>query len=849
MGNVRSPRSLRSAALRKSVDNNFEAAAGKTVSAVASLIAVATVSSGAEAQQSNLPPVTVDAPVQRPRPVASKPSPEQVRARNALRRAAQRQQPQQTAPITPSGPADANPYADPAAPYKVDHVQAGGKFPEKLVDTPKSITVLSKEVLEDKNATTLKQAILSTAGVTLGSGEGGNAFGDRFFIRGFDARNDIFIDGVRDAGVSVRENFFTEQVEILRGPGSTFSGRGVAGGAINIVTKQATTEQSFYNMDTTFGTDQTKRVTLDVNQVIDPTLAVRVGGLFQDANVAGRDYVTDNRNGAFVATTWKPTDTIKVTGNYIHTELTGLPDFGVPYYRPSTASTAGGPFPDFGASRKNWYGFVNRDFFRTGQDIGTINAEVQITPDLMISNKFRASRSTQNYIGTLPESPSLKDPLSASTLTSNPQSRFQITDVLANQTEATYKFLDGAGFKHTALAGIEVDRERSSIDRYLGLTSEATGIPSSPSGSPTNTSVFFPQNTYLPFGIPSLSGLPTKIGIDTVSGYVMDSANYHDLLILNGGFRYDNYKINTSGYGTIGGVSRFGQQSAEFLIPNFNLGLTLKPLPNGSVYVAYATSANPVGAEFDGTSTAYGGLTPVLNGNSNQIFGPEKNKAIEVGTKWELFDRHLLLTAALFQTEKENARESQNITAATATATCPYPVTVPATTGTVSCITAGAAYRIRGIDLGVGGKITDKWSVFGGLVLMQSEVTQSLAPSANKTLYPTNVGRPLANIAHESFSLLSKYQLNDTWELGGQAVYRSKIYGGTLLAANQGTSLPSYWRFDAFAEAKLDQHWKLKLFVNNIFDKRYYDALYQSAAPFVLEAPGRAAYVVLSARY
>ncbi|MBW7967975.1 TonB-dependent receptor [Bradyrhizobium sp. BR 10289] len=847
MGQVVAPKSLRSAAAFNPVDEKSAGISGKKVSAVASLIAVASVSSGAEAQQSNLPQVTVDAPVARPRPTASKPTPDQVRARNALRRAAQRQQAaQQAAPAAPSGPADANPYADPAAPYKVDHVQAGGKFPEKLVDTPKSITVLSKEVLEDKNATSLKQAILSTAGVTLGSGEGGNAFGDRFFIRGFDARNDIFIDGVRDSGVSVRENFFTEQVEILRGPGSTFSGRGVAGGAINIVTKEAKTGKSFYNMDTTFGTDQTKRVTLDVNQVIDPTFAVRAGGLFQDADVAGRDYVKDNRNGAFVATTWKPIDAVKVTANYIHTELTGVPDFGVPYYRPSTSSTAGGPFPDFGANRNNWYGQINRDFYRTGQDIGTLNAEVQISPDLTVSNKFRASRSTQNYVGTLPESPVVANPLSASTLTMNPQSRLQITDVLANQTEATYKFQDGAGFKHTALAGIEVDRERSSIDKYLGLTSEGNGIPTTPSGSPTGVSVFAPQDTYLPGKALALAGLPTKIGIDTVSGYVMDSANYHDLLILNGGFRYDNYKINTSGYGTIGGVSQFGQQSAEFLIPNFNLGLTLKPLPNGSVYVAYATSANPVGAEFDGTSTAYGGLTPVLNGNSNQIFGPEKNKAIEVGTKWELFDRHLLLTAALFQTEKENARESQNITPATATATCPYP---PATTGTVSCITAGAAYRIRGIDLGVGGKLTDKWSVFGGLVLMESEVTKSLAPSANKTLYPTNVGLPLANIAHQSFSLLSKYQINDIWELGGQAVYRSKIYGGTLLAANQGTSIPSYWRFDMFAEAKINKNWQVKLFVNNIFDKRYYDALYQSAAPFVLEAPGRAAYVVVSARY
>jgi catecholate siderophore receptor len=200
----------------------------------------------------------------------------------------------------------------------------------------------------------------------------------------------------------------------------------------------------------------------------------------------------------------------------------------------------------------------------------------------------------------------------------------------------------------------------------------------------------------------------------------------------------------------------------------------------------------------------------------------------------------------LFQTNKDNAREAQNITAATATATCPYPAN---TTGTVSCITAGAAYYVRGIDLGVGGKITDKWSVFGGLVLMQSQVTKSLAPPADPALYTTNVGLPLANVAHQSFSMLTKYQLNDTWELGGQAVYRSKIYGGTLLAANAGTSIPSYWRFDAFAEAKIDKHWTVKLFVNNIFNKLYYDALYQSAAPFVLEAPGRAGYLVVSARF
>ncbi|WP_407181501.1 TonB-dependent receptor [Bradyrhizobium sp. STM 3562] len=849
MGQVVAPRSLRSLATVGMVSENFDGNSGKKVSAVAGLIAVASVS-GAEAQQSNLPPVTVDAPVAHPRPTASKPTQEQIRARNALRRAARQQQRVAAVPFPNAGglPPDRDPYADPAAPYKVDHLAESGRFPEPVLNTARSVTVLSRQVLDDKNATNLKQAVLSTAGVTLGTGEGGNAFGDRFFIRGFDARNDIFIDGVRDSGVSVRENFFTEQVEILRGPASSFAGRGTAGGAINIVTKQANTENSFYNMDTTFGTDKTKRVVLDVNQVISPTFAVRAGGLFQDAGIAGRSYVTDDRSGGFVAAKWTPVDAVKITADYIHTDIHGLPDFGVPYYRPSTASTAGGPFPDFGVNRNNFYGFANRDFFQVRQDIGTVNTELQITPDLTISDKVRASRSTLNYIGTIPESPVLTNPLSASTLSANPQSRYQPTEVLANQTEASYKF-NTEGWNHTALGGVELSRETSSIDKYAGLSSEALPGGFSGSGSLTGVSVFYPQYTLLPFsGTPTLTGLPTKVNIDTKSVYLLDSANYNDFVILNGGIRYDDYSIATSGYGTVNGVANvFGSQSADFGLPNFNLGLTLKPLPITSVYVAYATSSNPVGAEFDGTSSTYGGLAPVLNGASNQIFGPEKNTAIEIGNKWELFDRHLLVTGALFQTEKENARESRNITSpATATAACPYPT---GTVGTVSCITAGAAYRIRGIDLEVGGKITDKWSVFGGLVLMQSEVTKSLVPPANTTLYTTNVGLPLANVAHQSFSMLSKYQLDDMWEIGGQAVYRSKMYGGTLLAANQGTSLPSYWRFDAFAEAKIDKHWTVKLFVNNIFDKRYYDAFYQSAAPFVLEAPGRAAYLVVSARY
>src|SRR5438445_11992580 len=159
MNLAKAPRSLRFDAAINSVDPAVENYSGTKVSAVAGLIAVASFS-GAEAQQSNLPPVTVDAPVARPRPAASKPSPDQLRARSALRRAAHRAQPAQVAPVPfPNAgglAADRDPYANPAAPYMATRVQASGKFPEPILNTPKSITVLTRDVLADQNSTTLK---------------------------------------------------------------------------------------------------------------------------------------------------------------------------------------------------------------------------------------------------------------------------------------------------------------------------------------------------------------------------------------------------------------------------------------------------------------------------------------------------------------------------------------------------------------------------------------------------------------------------------------------------------------------------------------------------------------------
>ena len=821
MNSAKTPRSLRSCIASGLIHEVCDGHSAYKVS-VGCLIAVASIT-GAEAQQTPLSPVTVDAPVVRKKPAATKPAAEQLRVRNALRRAARAKQAAQAAAAAANAALapDRDPYADPAAPYKGDRL-ASPKFSEPIVNTPRSITVITREVIEDKNATSLKDVARTTAGVTLGTGEGGNAFGDRFFIRGFDARNDVFVDGIRDPAVNIRENFFTEQIEILKGPSATIDGRGTTGGALNIVTKQAG-DTNFYNAESTLASDQTKRFTFDVNQVINPTLSVRMAGVAQDADVSERNFTTDTRDGLGGAVKWTPTNDLKVTANFFHTYLWGLPDFGVPYN-----NVLGAPVTSLGVPRETYYGFVNRDFTRAQQDIGTVDAQYSLTDSVTLDNKFRDEYALLDYIGTIPEQANTAakpcggvpgnvtsfagtNPANW-TVCLNPSSRYQQTHVLADQASATIKYITGP-VQHTLVTGVEISRESVSIDSYTGLTSEAIG-----GGSPTGsvlTPVLTPPNEAVFTSTPTVTGNPNIIPIDTKSVYALETANYHDYVIFTAGLRFDQDNVTASKIG-------FPTISASSGMWNYNLGLVYKPIPITSIYAAYGTGSEPVGSELDGTSANYGGLNP--SSPINQIFSPIESRAVEVGNKWELFDRHLLVTGALFRTDVSNAREL-----------------VPAGFPNAGSVEAGAAYHVQGVDLGVAGNINPRWSIYGGLVLMQTRVDASSVPS--------NVGLPLAFVANQSFNVLTKYKVTDNIDVGGQATYRSKIYGGTLLAANAGTVLPDYWRFDAFVTGKLSKNWKWKVFANNIFDKLYYDAFYQSAAPFVLVAPGRVVGIELAAKY
>ena len=182
--------------------------------------------------------------------------------------------------------------------YKPE-ILSSPKYTEPLRDVPQTVTVIPKAVFEEQGATSLRDVLRNVPGISMQAGEGGVPNGDNLSIRGFNARTDMFIDGVRDFGGYSRDPFNIEQVEVAKGPSSSYSGRGSTGGSINLSTKSPTLTPA-YSGSFGYGSDDFKRFTADFNQPLEkvlPGAAFRINAMFNDADFPGRDVATNQRWG------------------------------------------------------------------------------------------------------------------------------------------------------------------------------------------------------------------------------------------------------------------------------------------------------------------------------------------------------------------------------------------------------------------------------------------------------------------------------------------------------------------------------------------------------------------------
>ena len=361
-------------------------------------------------------------------------------------------------------PDDANPNADPNAAYKVNR-SSDGKYTEPVRDTPKSQTIIPKEVIEDIGATSFREVVRSTPGVTLGTGEGGNAFGDRIFIRGFDARNDVYIDGLRDPGVTSREIFAVEQIEIVKGPSGTFGGRGTTGGTVSLQSKQPL-PRNFGIGEASIGTDNRYRATIDANQKLTDTLSVRVNGLYDRGDTPGRDFVEGERYGGAAAVRWDATPELSLNADYYYFRSDSVPDYGIPY---DVAANA-----PFDVPRGNFYGVLARDFQKIEADVATVHIAYQPLDTVRFSSRSRYGKTANRYIVSAPERPDTSDPDPANwTVLANPKNRNSDNEYFANVTDARFDFGTG-GITHTLVVGGEYAHEQVRNNPY-NFDSEVVG--------------------------------------------------------------------------------------------------------------------------------------------------------------------------------------------------------------------------------------------------------------------------------------------------------------------------------------------------------------------------------------
>lgn len=552
-----------------------------------------------------------------------------------------------------------------------------------LRDIPQTLTVITNEVIREQGATTLRDVLRNVPGITMQAGEGGGGLpGDNLTMRGFSATNDIFVDGIRDVGPYSRDAFNLEQVEVVKGPAGAVTGRGSAGGMINLSTKTANVTPD-YRMQMSAGSAEFRRGTADLNQPL-PALgagaAFRVNAMWQESGVAGRDVVRNDSWAVAPTLTLGLTKPTRAFISYQHLQQDNVPDYGLPW-----AAFEATPAVD----QSSFYGLRDYDFEDIDSDIATARLEHDVTRTFTLRNVTRYGDSVRESAITAPRPPNRQL-----------QQRWMDTTAIGNLSSANASLVTGP-LSHALTGGIEVLSERTRNRN----SAQSTNQPQTTRANPN------PNDR--PFGpLPSNTGNPSEAVTTTVGAYLFDTVTFGARWQLGGGVRVDRSAVDYSLVNLTAGTSLDLERSDN--IVTGRAGVVFKPRVNGSIYGGYGTSANP-SADAAASGTALSDLPTAAN---NINLAPERTRNIELGTKWDVFNNRLALTGSVFRTEKTNAR-TRNAT------NDPFVL--------------GGTQRVDGIEVGASGTLNQDWSVFAGYAYMNSEVTASAnaaEQSANLALVP-----------------------------------------------------------------------------------------------------------------
>lgn len=707
---------------------------------------------------------------------------------------------------------------------KVDQ-SANAKFVAPLKDTPKSVSILSQKLIKDTNSNTLLEALRYEPGITLGAGEGGTPYTDMPIIRGYNSQNSIYVDGVRNATSQSRDMFAVEQVEVIKGSSSALGGGGSIGGSINLVTKVAH-EGDVYQGSVQGGTDNYRHIQLDANKDFDNGIAGRVVVMGHENEKAGQnDGAEYARVGIAPSISLGLGSPNRATLSYYFLKSNDEPDAGIPFNNPNIPTNAPvgtekGDGKPIGVKQGTYYGWKARDFDKRENHIGTLKLEHDFDENLTLSNVATYTKSKADYINSMPDDS--KGNIYTGKVWRRSNGHIRDTSAFSDQLSLKGKFNTGI-IKHNFNIGAEYAHQETDKASYL-LTDSVNGINVNNGDALTGAcslgvgaaSNYWCTNLNNPNPndpwLGSIGINPTSVNTvtsKTTSLYALDSIELHPQWLLDLGVRWDKFDTEQVTQAT---GAKLESDTDYF---SYQAGIVYKPTEQGSIYASYATSASPVGiSQGDGENDL---------GAAYLDLKPEKARTIELGTKWDLFNERANITAAIFRTEKTDSRVTDS-------------------DGTTRNI---GNSKVDGFELGLNGKITDKWDIAAGYSYLDSELTKGNQNSAGLLVE----GKALPFVAKNSATLWSTYQVLPKLTLGAGLEYRDMVYTNTnpTTATTSTKFLPTYTLYNAMAKYDVNKNVNLQLNVNNISDKRYFTGAH--ASHYANEGNGRNAVLAINFKY
>lgn len=707
--------------------------------------------------------------------------------------------------------------------YKANIVSSP-KYTQPLVDTPQTIQVIKKEILQEQGAASLVEALRNTPGITLQMGENGNtSAGDTFQMRGFSTQTSTYVDGIRDLGAVSRDVFNLEQIEVVKGPSGAEAGRGSASGYINLVTKLPKAENSS-EVSARYNTAENARLTADINQAISESTAIRLNVMGQDGGVEGRDVIENNGWAIAPSIAFGLDSDTRLYLYSQHIRQNNIPDGGIPtvgmkgFYNSDAQLNNAKE-----VNRSNYYGSIN-DYEDIDADMFTAKIESDFGESIKFTNTTRYGKSQMNRAltginglsRTIPNTTPAQQSNNPNdwTVARSHQGVDQENKILANVSALNVNFKTGA-IEHDLVAGLEFLQEQQ-ISRTLSTQKPGTKAPTTPAANlynPNHDDVM-PELVY--------TGAYSDGETKTAAAYLFDTVKLLDnRLQFNGGVRLDYYHTDYEALAVATNATTLAitktptNLKAHDTLVSWKLGSLFKPTENSSLYASYAKSLTPPGSSNFGLSTETTGTQAANNPRGE----PQETNHYEVGGKWDVLKNKLALNAAIYHTENENQFTQDPIT--------------------LNWLQEGKT-RVQGVELGVVGQITDAWNISAGVAHMKTK--QKNQQTFNTTTGEKTVTDSVRWSPDWTASLWTTYDIAG-FKLGLGARYvdeQKRVITDSTAPANM-PKVPSYIVFDAMAGYSFNKNASVNLNVYNLADKDYISALNNGGSRFVLGQPRSAA--------